>query len=102
MVRFALATWLDGRWAGFPVGTLLINLIGCVAIGWVGAAAGEREWVRWLVMTGLLGGFTTFSAFSWQALALMRDGRIGSALAYVALSLGLCLVGVWLGWLLGR
>ena len=101
-LRFAMATWLDGRWLGFPLGTLLINALGCLIIGWVGAAYGARDEVRWFVMTGLLGGFTTFSAFSWQTLEFMRAERMGAALAYVALSLGLCFLGVWLGWLLGR
>jgi len=101
-LRFALASLGDGRWAGLPLGTFAVNVLGCIAIGWIGAVWGEREWVRHLVMVGILGGFTTFSAFAFQTLGMIRDGRVGAGLAYAGLSVALCLLGVWLGWALGR
>jgi CrcB protein len=100
--RFALgqavATRLDGA---FPWGILLVNVLGCLAIG-VCYGVSEREWVRCFVMAGILGGFTTFSAFSLDTLKLAEAGRWGQAGGYVVLSLATCLIVVWLGTLAGR
>lgn len=81
----------------FPWGILAVNVLGCLVIG-VLAALVERESLKILLMTGLCGGFTTFSAFSLDALRLLQDGRPGAAAAYVATSLVLCLLATWLGW----
>lgn len=83
-----------GRWAtgeilaggSFPWATLLVNLIGCAAIG-VAAVRLERGTAVWsFVVTGLLGGLTTASAFGVDTRRLLDDGRPGSALLYVAAS----------------
>jgi CrcB protein len=86
----------------FPVGTLLVNVVGCFAIG---ALAGHfsantavREEYRLALTVGLLGGFTTFSSFGLETFELLMQRQIGIALTYVA---GSCLAGltaVWLGW----
>lgn len=91
--------------APFPVGTLCVNVLGCLLFGAVFAllkpesAAGAR-WQLFLT-TGLLGGFTTFSTFSHETTELAAEGRLGAAAGYAALSLGACLVatllGAWLG-----
>jgi CrcB protein len=89
--------------AGFPYGTLFVNVVGSYLIGIVGAItiAEGRAFTtldfRVFVITGILGGFTTFSAFSLDTLALARGGNLGGAAANVALSLALCLTAVWLG-----
>lgn len=74
------------RDAAFPWGTLAVNLAGSCAIGLVLALAFERGSVpppaRLFVVTGILGGFTTFSAFSWETLVLLRDGHLLAALGY--------------------
>ncbi len=84
----------------FPYGTLTVNIIGCFLIGIVYGIA-ERsglsnEW-RLFIATGILGGFTTFSAFSYESISLMRDGQAGSALLYVAFSVVLGLLATWAG-----
>ncbi len=101
-----LATlWLG---AGFPWGTIGINVIGSAIIGAFGsatAADGRRPLgptARLFVMVGFCGGYTTFSAFSLQTVELLRAGAPLAALANVALSLGLCLGGAWLGYALAR
>lgn len=98
--RHVLASAVDARlaaiWTTFPWGTLLVNVIGCAVIGAV-AAFSDRAWVKPLVMVGVLGGFTTFSSFGLQTLTLLNDGQTLKALAYVVLSIVLCLVAVWLG-----
>ena len=94
----------------YPWGTLLINVLGSFVIGLFNAltAEGERARlfvptdVRIFVMVGLCGGFTTFSAFSLQTLALMRDGEMAPALGYILASVILCLVFVWVGDLIGH
>jgi CrcB protein len=76
------------RAAGYPWGTLGVNLVGSCAIGFVLTLAFERGLVapatRLFLVTGVLGGFTTFSAFSWETLVLVRDGQALAALGYVA------------------
>lgn len=93
--------WL-GR--GFPWGTLAVNLLGSLAIGWLWAwlpPAGMPH-LRLLLVTGLLGGFTTYSAFSLETLALVQGGQAGRAAAYVALTVALCFAAVWAGHQGGR
>ncbi|HYF08284.1 MAG TPA: CrcB family protein, partial [Acetobacteraceae bacterium] len=74
--------------AGFPWGTLAVNVIGSAAIGALAATSIEGQ-ARLFLVTGLLGGFTTFSAFSLDALRLVEGGRLGGAALYVGGSVGL-------------
>lgn len=98
----AVGRYLIGLAVAFPIGTLTVNVIGSFVIGviWViFAARGLQHWLPF-VMTGLLGGFTTFSAFSLDTLRLVEAGRIGAAGGYVAasvlFSLAACALGLWL------
>ena len=89
----------------FPWGTLFVNVTGSFLIGLVAAMTDTRadsQTAREFLMVGILGGYTTFSAFSLQTLALVRDGKILFAGANVALSIVLCLVAVWVGYLVGN
>jgi CrcB protein len=87
----------------FPFGTLAVNVIGSVAIGFFATISGPEG--RWLVppagrlffMTGVCGGFTTFSAFSLQTLHLARNADWLYAGLNILGSVALCLIGVWLG-----
>ncbi|MBQ2261436.1 MAG: fluoride efflux transporter CrcB [Loktanella sp.] len=94
--------YLLGSALGFPVGTLVINVLGSFAIGLVWVLLAARGLQHWLpfVMTGLLGGFTTFSAFSLDTIRLVETGRITAAglyvLASVILSIAACGLGLWL------
>ncbi len=105
--RYALATSLQRSFAGpFPVGTFVVNLAGCFAIGLVGALGLERAAIspeaRVFLMVGILGGFTTFSSFTWETLGLLTVRDILRATLYVMGSVFLGLFGAWLGRLLGR
>jgi CrcB protein len=85
VLRYAVQAGLRGA---FPWGTLAVNLLGSLLIG-VCAGWSERTgaaWVRPWLMTGFLGGFTTFSAFSLENVALLREGRLGVAAAYAGTS----------------
>jgi fluoride exporter len=92
--------------AAFPWGTLFINIFGSFVIGLFFALTGPEGRfdaslnARLFVMTGLCGGYTTFSAFSLQTLSLFQDGAILRGSGYVAASVALCLLGVWAGYAL--
>ncbi len=87
----------------FPWGTLLVNLTGCAFIGFFATlTAPDGRWLvgtlpRQFVMVGICGGFTTFSSFSLETLALARDGEWLRAGANVAASVAGCLIAVWAG-----
>ena len=85
----------------FPYGTLAVNLIGCLVIGFLSQLADARgvfsTEVRVLVFVGLLGGFTTFSSFGNETMNLMRDGEMLPAFANVSAHMVLGLGAVWLG-----
>ena len=84
-----------------PVGTLFVNLVGCLVIGYLGGLAEKRDVlsaeVRLLFVTGLLGGFTTFSAFSFETLALLRRQQFLLAFLYLSISVLGGVILVWLG-----
>lgn len=97
----AVMRYAMGLVVGFPIGTMVVNILGSFAIGtlWVVLAArGLQGWTPFLI-TGLLGGFTTFSAFSLDALRLVEAGRLWGALGYVfgsvIVSLLACALGLW-------
>ncbi|HEX4367433.1 MAG TPA: fluoride efflux transporter CrcB [Rhodopila sp.] len=105
--------WLAGVMAAltgprFPWGTLLINILGSFVIGLVGgltltpARVGIHPDIRIFLMTGVCGGFTTFSAFSLQTLELLQSGDVVPAFGYAIGSVVLCLIGTYCGWMLGR
>jgi CrcB protein len=104
-LRMAISLWVADRYApAFPLGTLVVNVVGCFVIGLFGGLTMGPNAVllvspilRQTVMIGVLGGFTTFSSFSLQTLALANDGEWLYAGLNVAVSVVLCLVGVWLG-----
>ena len=111
--RYLLQGWVQQRasahsgWVAiFPVGTLAVNLTGCFAIGVLATLFQERLLVspeaRTFVLLGLLGGFTTFSSFGFETLALARGGSFLLALGNVLASVVLGLAGVWLGTALAR
>ncbi|MBP1806784.1 fluoride efflux transporter FluC [Rubellimicrobium aerolatum] len=85
-----------------PWATLLVNVAGGLLMGWLFALLGSGTALGALLMTGALGGFTTFSAFSLDALRLVEGGRGGQALAYVSASVALSLLACWVGLRLGR
>ncbi|MBN1399118.1 MAG: fluoride efflux transporter CrcB [Bacteroidetes bacterium] len=103
--------WLSGivyRFlpASFPYGNLIVNITGCFAIGFITALLDERyvsePALRIFLMVGILGGFTTFSSFSYETAALLRDAEILLASINIAASVFGCLAATFIGILIGR
>ena len=108
VLRYVAGEWVQGLFAHstFPYGTLFVNAAGCFAIGFLAGLSDSRdlfgESTRLFLFVGLLGGFTTFSAFGHQTFTLLRDGQTTMALANTGLQLALCLGAVAIGYLAFR
>jgi fluoride exporter len=107
VARFLLASLLTRAFpSAFPYGTFAVNVIGCLAIGLVFGCAERFEWMtaEWRVFlaTGLCGGFTTFSSFSFENLSLLRDGDFLTFGSYSLLSFTFGLAATFLGLVLTR
>lgn len=108
MARFGFSSIIGRLWPmGFPLATLLINIVGSIAMGlFVGLMAkllpANQEELRLFVAVGILGGFTTFSSFSLDTIVLIERGELIQAITYVALSVVVCLIGLYLGLLITR
>ncbi len=104
VARFKLSGWVlhqTPNWR-FPAGTLAVNLIGCFIAGLLAGMAVKHDVftaeARLFLFTGLLGGFTTFSAFGLETLLLFKRGEAGVALANVVVSVVVGLLVAWLGY----
>lgn len=107
VARYWIAGWVQSlNGAEFPWGTLTVNVLGSFVIGLVMTLSLDRGVidadVRILLTTGFCGGFTTMSTFSYETLALLRDGSNGAGSANVALTVASCVAAAWLGTLTGR
>ena len=104
--RYLLMQWSSERFGMlFPYGTLAVNLIGCFLISIVIQVAAAGEWpttLRLALVTGVLGGFTTYSAFNHETVRLFAQGHNGLAFTYVAATLLGGLLSGWLGLTLAR
>lgn len=91
---------------GFPWGTFAVNVAGSFAIGalltWAEGRGALSPEARLLLVTGLLGGFTTFSAYAWETLSLVRNGQAAAAFAYAGGSVLIGLAAAWAGHALTR
>lgn len=108
MLRFIVGGWAQRftPFGQFPVGTLTVNVLGCLAIGLLGGLADYRQALdpgqRAFLMIGVLGGFTTFSAFAFETLGLAQDGALLRAGANVVMQTLLGLTAATLGYLAAR
>jgi CrcB protein len=110
MARYGLGGLVSDKFGqAFPWGTLVINVTGSFVIGFLGALTApggkmtpqSRVLTTQLLITGVCGGYTTFSSFSLQTLNLLRDREWLYAGGNILLSVILCMIAVWLGYLLG-
>src|SRR5262245_59709753 len=104
ILRYCLSV-LTERWTDseFPFGTLAVNLLGCLVAGAVWSIVEHRTWlspdIRVFLTLGILGGFTTFSAFSHETFVLLRSGQHTWAVANIAASVILGITAVVAGWM---
>jgi CrcB protein len=105
--RYLLGQFVANRLGtDFPYGTLIVNVTGSFVIGLLMILLTERllldsHW-RLLLVVGLLGGYTTFSSFSWEVISLLEEGRWLPAVSYAGLSVGLSLAACYGGVVLAR
>jgi len=107
LARYYLSGWADEWWGGtFPIGTMIVNALGCLAIGFLFHATEEKYLVdpviRSAILVGFLGGFTTFSSFAVQSFTLLRGGEIFLAGVNILVSNIAGVILVWLGYALSR
>jgi fluoride exporter len=108
IARYLLGGWVHALTSisTFPIGTVVVNVLGCLVIGVLGGLDGARQALgpelRVFLMIGVLGGFTTFSSFAYETLALARDAEMGRALANVAAQVLIGLGAAWIGYSLAR
>ena len=100
--RYLLSSWVTRQAdSGFPFGTLTVNLLGSFLLGALMFIGTSTEMmsptVRLAVTTGALGGFTTYSTFSYETMKLLQDGAWGSAALNVSITVGVCLAASFLG-----
>ena len=103
IARYLLSGWVLHHTLGgkLPWSTFVVNVLGCLLIGVLSGMIERLEWftpqMRLLLLTGLLGGFTTFSAFGLETVFLLRRGEVLIAVAYALSSVAVCVTAVWVG-----
>ncbi len=107
-LRFVVSGWvhrLPGT-SAFPYGTLVVNVVGCLLLGFLGGWAEHRQVLapatRLFLMIGVLGGFTTFSTFAYETLAFAHGADVARALANIGLQVVLGLAAAWFGFSVAR
>ena len=103
VARFKLSGWILHQtieWK-FPLGTFVVNVLGCLVIGLLAGLVVRDDFfdpdIRLFLFTGIVGGFTTFSAFELETFHLLRRGEFAVAGGYLTLSFALGLFALWLG-----
>lgn len=107
LLRYALGRMaVNLQWTALPFGTLFANLIGCFLIGYLSWVLVHRfqvsEQLQIIVITGFLGGFTTFSAFSLETISMFESGAHLRAITYVSVKVVLCILMCLLGLVLAK
>lgn len=102
IARYGLASFVQTKTESlFPYGTMLVNVLGCFFIGLLMTLFQERivvgENIRLFLIIGVLGGFTTFSSFSYDTFAMMKTGNLLGAGLNAGISLFGCLIATWIG-----
>lgn len=92
------------RYSTFPIGTIIVNVVGSLIIGYIISAysVDKYHWSRLIFVVGFCGGFTTFSAFSLDIISMLKQQLYGSAVLYVSLSIIISLLATYIGFFLPR
>lgn len=100
VIRFVLGLFVKKYWGlSFPLGTFIVNLIGCFLIGMLIAyfQKNNNDSMKLLLITGFCGGFTTFSSFTAESIELMQNNQISVSLLYIGASICIGLLATWAG-----
>ena len=105
-LRFFVSSVFKVYFPYFPIGTLIVNIIGSFFIGLLANYLNSKEiselFIKYFVIIGLLGSFTTFSAFSIETIDLIKEGRVSLSLIYILLSIILSISAAFLGFFLNK
>ncbi len=104
--RYGLSLLLNAKAGDFPYGTFTVNLLGSLILGILMAASfweGDKNLgVKLFLTTGLMGGFTTYSTFSFETMSLLRQGELVTGFSYMGITVVVCLLASFSGFWLGR
>jgi CrcB protein len=105
--RYHLEGWVSNRWpTAFPWGTFVVNVSGCLVLGFIFTLLTERLLphpdIRTALTIGFVGAYTTFSTFAFETLRLGEEGAVGLALANVVASVAAGIAAMWFGTVIGR
>lgn len=100
IARYGISKLLSSYELNFPLATLIANILACIILGYLSAYAGKHgipDSVRYTLMVGFCGGFSTFSTFSNETFKLLEQGQLATAAFNISLSLVTCLLGIYIG-----
>ncbi|WP_312076693.1 fluoride efflux transporter CrcB [Chryseobacterium sp.] len=100
ILRYLVSIYTQKLWklGNFPIGTLLVNVLGCFMIGiFTSYFVKNDNYLKYLLITGLCGGFTTFSTFSMENYSLWENQQFGTLILYIILSISLGFIAVFGG-----
>tara|TARA_B100000214_G_scaffold296616_1_gene226509 strand:+ start:156 stop:530 length:375 start_codon:yes stop_codon:yes gene_type:complete len=102
-LRYAISSWIT--YESFPIATISVNIVGSFILGIIALGISQSLISTELALflgVGIIGSFTTMSAFSVETIEMLQDGNVSSASIYVVLTFTLCPILAWLGWLVGE
>lgn len=105
LCRFGIAKWMAPYQSIFPYATLVANILSCIILGYLvqlNLNNGVSQNMKWLLMVGFCGGFSTFSTFSSETFQLFQNGHIGYAFLNIGGSVMICLGAIYLGMMLTK
>jgi len=105
LCRFGIAKWIAPYQLIFPYATLFANILSCIVLGYLvqlNLNSGVPQNLKWLIMVGFCGGFSTFSTFSSETFQLFQNGQIGYAFLNIGGSVLVCLAAIYVGMMLTK
>ena len=102
-LRYAISSWIT--YESFPIATISVNIVGSFILGIIALSVSQSLISTELALflgVGIIGSFTTMSAFSVETIEMLQNGNVSSASIYVVFTFTLCPILAWLGWLVGE